>query len=164
MKGKFGRILGNFKTINGDNVADILMNEGHAVAYNGGDKDNTYLAFNGGAVIGLTEKTDVFGEAAIWAGNQDNPGTAADTDPKAIEAKAGITTKVGDKLTLGASISLIAADLDTDSNDKLRNFVWSAGGAWNFTPHMAATFKLADGSNGVNGQTDVFRIGFRYTF
>ena len=40
MKGKFGRILGNFKTINGDNVADILMNEGHAVAYNGGDKDN----------------------------------------------------------------------------------------------------------------------------
>ena len=39
MKGKFGRILGNFKTINGDNVADILMNEGHAVAYNGGDKD-----------------------------------------------------------------------------------------------------------------------------
>ena len=40
MKGKFGRILGNFKTINGDNVADMLMNEGHAVAYNGGDKDN----------------------------------------------------------------------------------------------------------------------------
>ena len=40
MKGKFGRILGNFKTINGDNVADKLMEEGHAVAYNGGDKDN----------------------------------------------------------------------------------------------------------------------------
>ena len=40
MKGKFGRILGNFKTINGDLVADVLQNEGHAVAYNGGDKDN----------------------------------------------------------------------------------------------------------------------------
>ena len=40
VKGKFGRILGNFKTINGDNVADILMNEGHAVAYNGGNKDS----------------------------------------------------------------------------------------------------------------------------
>ena len=39
MKGKFGRIIGNFKTINGENVADVLMSEGHAVAYNGGDKD-----------------------------------------------------------------------------------------------------------------------------
>ena len=43
MKGKFGRILGNFKTINGDNVADKLMEEGHAVAYNGGDKDNVQM-------------------------------------------------------------------------------------------------------------------------
>ena len=114
-------------------------------------------------MIGLTEKTDIFGEAAIWAGQQDNPGDA-DTDPKAIEAKAGITTLVAGKLTLGATISLIAADLDTSDNSSLRNFVWSAGGAWNFTPHMAATFKIADGSNGVNGQTDIFRIGFRYTF
>ena len=40
MKGKFGRILGNFRTINGDLVADVLQNEGHAVAYNGGDKEN----------------------------------------------------------------------------------------------------------------------------
>ena len=40
MKGKFGRILGNFKTINGKDVAETLMEEGHAVAYNGGDKDN----------------------------------------------------------------------------------------------------------------------------
>ena len=38
IKGKFGRIIGNFKTINGEVVADILMNEGHAVAYSGGDK------------------------------------------------------------------------------------------------------------------------------
>ena len=40
VQGIFGRILGNFKTINGDNVADKLMKEGHAVAYNGGDKEN----------------------------------------------------------------------------------------------------------------------------
>ena len=39
IKGKFGRIIGNFKTINGEFVADVLMSEGHAVAYNGGDKD-----------------------------------------------------------------------------------------------------------------------------
>ena len=38
IKGKFGRILGNFKTINGEIVADILMTEGHAVAYEGSNK------------------------------------------------------------------------------------------------------------------------------
>ena len=40
VKGKFGRILGNFRTINGEHCADVLMNEGHAVAYNGGNKDS----------------------------------------------------------------------------------------------------------------------------
>ena len=43
MKGKFGRILGNFKTINGKDVAETLMEEGHAVAYHGGDKDNVQM-------------------------------------------------------------------------------------------------------------------------
>ena len=43
MKGKFGRILGNFKTIDGKDVAETLMNEGHAVAYHGGDKDNVQM-------------------------------------------------------------------------------------------------------------------------
>ena len=43
MKGKFGRILGNFKTIDGKDVADVLMEEGHAVAYHGGDKDNVQM-------------------------------------------------------------------------------------------------------------------------
>ena len=33
MKGKFGRILGDFKTINNQIVTEMLMNEGHAVAY-----------------------------------------------------------------------------------------------------------------------------------
>ena len=39
MKGKFGRILGDFKTMNGDTVSKKLMGEGHAVAYTGGDKE-----------------------------------------------------------------------------------------------------------------------------
>ena len=39
MKGKFGRILGNFKTIDGKDVANVLMEEVHAVAYHSGDKD-----------------------------------------------------------------------------------------------------------------------------
>ena len=39
MKGKFGRILGDFKTINNQIVTEVLMSEGHAVAYNGGDKE-----------------------------------------------------------------------------------------------------------------------------
>ena len=39
MKGKFGRILGDFRTINDQVVTTTLMEEGHAVAYHGGDKD-----------------------------------------------------------------------------------------------------------------------------
>ena len=40
MKGKFGRILGNFATEDGRNCADILCEEGHAVAYFGGAKED----------------------------------------------------------------------------------------------------------------------------
>ena len=40
MKGKFGRILGDFKTMNGDTVTTKLMEEGHAVAYGGGSKES----------------------------------------------------------------------------------------------------------------------------
>ena len=39
MKGKFGRILGDFKAINDQIISTTLMEEGHAVAYNGGDKE-----------------------------------------------------------------------------------------------------------------------------
>ena len=39
-KGKFGRILGDFKTMNGDTVTTKLMEEGHAVAYGGGSKES----------------------------------------------------------------------------------------------------------------------------
>ena len=42
MKGKFGRILGDFKI--GDKlVTDILIEEGHAVAYFGGSKEEIQL-------------------------------------------------------------------------------------------------------------------------
>ena len=39
MKGKFGRILGNFRTTDGEHCADVLVEEGHAVAYTGGSKE-----------------------------------------------------------------------------------------------------------------------------
>ena len=35
MKGKFGRILGNFTSINGEKCAAVLIREGHGVAYGG---------------------------------------------------------------------------------------------------------------------------------
>jgi micrococcal nuclease len=38
MKGKFGRILGDFE-IDGKRVTDIMIEEGHAVAYFGGSKE-----------------------------------------------------------------------------------------------------------------------------
>ena len=40
MKGKFGRILGNFVSINGEKCAAVLIREGHAVEYNGESKEN----------------------------------------------------------------------------------------------------------------------------
>ena len=40
MKGKFGRILGNFVSLNGEKCAAVLIREGHAVAYQGGSKEN----------------------------------------------------------------------------------------------------------------------------
>ena len=39
MRGKFGRILGDFVTDDGRLVTDILVEEGHAVAYFGGSKE-----------------------------------------------------------------------------------------------------------------------------
>ena len=44
MKGKFGRILGNFRVGEGpwrQKIADILIDEGHAVEYTGGSKEDT---------------------------------------------------------------------------------------------------------------------------
>ena len=39
MRGKFGRILGDFRTPHGDILTSKLMEEGHAVAYSGGNKE-----------------------------------------------------------------------------------------------------------------------------
>jgi micrococcal nuclease len=39
MKGKFGRILGDFKTPDGKLVTDVLVEEGHCVPYFGGSKE-----------------------------------------------------------------------------------------------------------------------------
>ena len=39
MRGKFGRILGDFKLNDGDTLTSKLMSEGHAVGYNGGNKE-----------------------------------------------------------------------------------------------------------------------------
>ena len=43
MKGKFGRILGDFKTMNGELLSSKLMGEGHAVAYLGGSKEKIQM-------------------------------------------------------------------------------------------------------------------------
>lgn len=43
MKGKFGRILGDFVANDGRMVSDILIEEGHCVAYFGGSKDEIQM-------------------------------------------------------------------------------------------------------------------------
>ena len=40
MKGKFGRVLGDFISDNGRLVTNIMIEEGHAVAYHGQSKDD----------------------------------------------------------------------------------------------------------------------------
>lgn len=44
MKGKFGRILGDFKTADGRLVTEVLAEEGHCVPYHGGSKEDTQAA------------------------------------------------------------------------------------------------------------------------
>ena len=46
MRGKFGRILGDFVTDDGRMVTDILVEEGHAVAYFGGSKEEIGAKLN----------------------------------------------------------------------------------------------------------------------
>ena len=41
MKGKFGRILGDFRAADGRLVTEIMIEEGHCVPYFGGSKDDT---------------------------------------------------------------------------------------------------------------------------
>lgn len=44
MKGKFGRVLGDFLTDDGVRVTDILIEEGHAVKYHGQNKSDVEKA------------------------------------------------------------------------------------------------------------------------
>ena len=44
MKGKFGRVLGDFLTLEGERVTKILVNEGHAVRYHGQNKADVEMA------------------------------------------------------------------------------------------------------------------------
>ena len=43
MKGKFGRILGDFRAPSGELVTDIMIKEGHCVAYFGGSKEEIQM-------------------------------------------------------------------------------------------------------------------------
>jgi micrococcal nuclease len=44
MKGKFGRILGDFRAPDGRLITEIMIAEGHCVPYFGGSKDDTQAA------------------------------------------------------------------------------------------------------------------------
>ena len=104
MKGKFGRILGNFTTINGEHCADVLLREGHAVAYSGGSKDanihrhleNRQSLIDSGAVIvpeGMTMTKPTLGKL---------PEEVVENDPpivKTVAAKKTTTKKATTKKT-----------------------------------------------------------------
>ena len=96
MKGKFGRILGNFTTMNGEHCADVLLREGHAVAYSGGNKDalihrhleNRQALIDKGAVI-VPEGMTVTKPALVK-----HPETVVENDPPIVKtATAKKTTK-----------------------------------------------------------------------
>jgi len=64
MKGKFGRILGDFRIADGRKVTDILIEEGHAVAYFGGSKDEVQAKH-------LVNRTKLLREAVIAQSDYD---------------------------------------------------------------------------------------------
>ena len=104
MKGKFGRILGNFTSINGEQCAAVLMREGHAVAYSGGSKDanihrhleNRQALIDSGAVIvpeGMTMTKPTLGK---------QPEEVVENDPpnvKTVPPKKTTTKKTTAKKT-----------------------------------------------------------------
>ena len=96
MKGKFGRILGNFTSINGEKCAAVLMREGHAVPYSGGSKDaliqrhleNRQALIDKGAVI-VPEGMTVTKPALVK-----HPEEVVENDPPIVKtATAKKTTK-----------------------------------------------------------------------
>jgi len=130
----------------------------------GGDTTNTYFNAHGGYLFDVAEDTGVIVEAGLWAGRQSNPGTAADTDPLALEIKAGVGQALSKKFDIFGSLSWVRGDLDTGSNDNLRNYIWSLGAAYKFGKRWGINLKFVNGVNGVNGQDQVIRFAGRYTF
>ena len=104
MKGKFGRILGNFTTMNGEHCADVLLREGHAVAYSGGNKDalihrhleNRQALIDKGAVIvpeGMTMTKPTLGKLPEEVVENDPPIVKTATPKKTTAKKKTTTTK-----------------------------------------------------------------------
>ena len=103
MKGKFGRILGNFTSINGEKCAAVLMREGHAVAYTGGNKDanqmkhleNRQRLVDQGAVLipeGMSVTKPAINQKPVEVVENDPPIVKA-AKPKKTTAKKKTTTK-----------------------------------------------------------------------
>ena len=101
MKGKFGRILGNFTTTNGEHCGAVLMREGHAVAYTGGNKDanqmkhleNRQLLVDSGAVI-VPEGMTVTKPALVK-----HPEEVVENDPPNVKTVAPKKTTTKKKTT-----------------------------------------------------------------
>ena len=130
----------------------------------GGDIKNTYFNAHGGYRFDVAESTGVIVEAGIWAGKQSNPGTTPDADPTALELKAGVSQALSEKFDIFGSLSWVRGDLDTGSNDNIRNYVWSLGAAYKFSKSWSMNLKFVNGVNGVNGQDQVMRFAGRLTF
>jgi hypothetical protein len=128
-----------------------------------GDIGNTYFNAHGGYLFPVAENTGVTLEAGLWLGQQDNPGDN-DTDPTAFEFKAGVTQALSEKFGLFGTLSWVNGDLDIENDSNLRNYVWSLGGAYTISEHVAINLKVVNGVNGVYGQDQVLRFGARWTF
>lgn len=128
----------------------------------GGDIESRYLNLKGGRMFSVAARTNAYLEGGLWLGDVDTDGD--DTDPKALELKTGFIHSVSQKLDFLGSLSWVTADLDTDTDDDLRNYVWSAGAAYNFTKMFSMNLRIIDGFNGVNGQEQVLRLAARWTF
>jgi len=127
--------------------------------------ENNYLNLNGGYAVKAAENTTLNFEGGLWFGEETDDLTNIKTKPSAIEAKVGLTQSLSDKLSVFGTLSLVRADLDTDNkDDDLSNSIWTIGGAYNFTDLFSLNIKYGDGSNGVNGMTQVVRIGARFSF
>jgi hypothetical protein len=129
--------------------------------------ENTYVNINGGYASSLNAKTALILEGGLWFGEEEdtNGNDAGDkTKPSAIEAKVGLDYQLVEKLNLFGTLAIVGADLDTDNNEDLSNFIWSLGGAYKFTDLFSLNLKMVNGVNGVNGQDEVLRLGARWTF